>query len=198
MVGLNRGRRPPPIQIPKHERRQDGEIDSRETPTRKTSPFPTATSSILTSRVVLRPSIVSQPNEATTPALSPQRTSTRFSTRLTPKPERGTSLELSIPTQPPTTTSNPTPSQSPTKTTFVTVTQSVGSPKEKQETPGATKTVFVSGIPEVVTVTAPAQATDPSSLNSGTSKTQEQSALPLGAVKPLIALGVIGQWESAF
>ncbi|KAH8590377.1 hypothetical protein B0O99DRAFT_745289 [Bisporella sp. PMI_857] len=188
MIESNRRRRPHPIQIiqiPNVEKRQDGEEDNPGTPVKKTSPLLTTPTPTGISREAGRTSLVFFSTIASSSNFSLGRIgSTQVSAGST------SSLGLTTHTKPSMYTSRPSTTSriSPTATIFTIVTQSL---KEEQETPGATRTVFNSGPVQVVTVTAAAQATKPLADSIETSNPPRESGLPLGAVKPLIVLGVI-------
>lgn len=189
-VGLSRRRRPPPLHLPSIERRRKDDEDEL-TPLPKSPLFPTKPDAVRpTSQQALEPSVVVS-TQSSSQALPSSAAATS-----NPSPDRATSVRrlttvLQLSTEPSTT------HRSPTRTTFVTVTQSLKSPKEKGETPEPTRTVFISAPPQVVTVTAQPGIPAPAVETLAPPKTQSQGSSPLapGAKIPIIVLGVLGEYR---
>ena len=114
-------------------------------------------------------------------------------------PRRTTILQQPITTLQPSAATT-TKRESPTRTTFMTVTKSI---EEEEETPKPTRTVFISAIPEIVTVTAsqvvpastilPAPAAE--TLVPPKPQSQGAGVLASGAKIPVIALSVVGECD---
>ncbi|PVH98881.1 hypothetical protein DM02DRAFT_629873 [Periconia macrospinosa] len=191
---LKRRGPPPPIWIPgiKNERRETGEPQT-PSPIRSSTPKKSPTPNISTNNSGFRGPSQTIHASFALPSTSPHLTTLTSHT----------TLEVSITSKPsslPITVSFP-----PTKTTFVTVTQSVFSPKGKgedspkgkdEDSPRSTKTVFPSGMEPLQfgTVTgAPVRSTVgvlPSS-TAALGVTAGANLLPPGAKAPLIIITVI-------
>lgn len=181
-VLLNRRHRPPPIRIPRFEERDDDVgTPTPITPPPRTPEAPAST--FLGTRTLSRAQQSTSAQCAIGTALSCSTSSRTIRSETLPT----TALTLA------TTTTRP---GSPTRTTFVTVIQSIQSPKEKQETPNPTQTVFVTTPAAVVTVTAaPTISAPPGATKTNLpSDAQQQglNALPTGAKIPIIVLSVVG------
>ncbi|KAF2790378.1 hypothetical protein K505DRAFT_340475 [Melanomma pulvis-pyrius CBS 109.77] len=185
MLSKAKRRGPPsPIHIPKLRLREDAEGDEerRQTPT-PTIPTPPPTSPLRTANPAFGPF-----PKTTTTLPAQAATSTKISL-----PTVASVTSTFLATKPTMTAPN---SQSPTRTTFITVTQtqSIVSPKEKgEQSPGiGTKTIFISGAPQIITVTVGGtQGSSTSLSNTSAGATGGTNLLPRGAMAPLIALGVI-------
>ena len=191
---LSRGRRPSPIQIPKLERRREDDEDDEDRPT--SSPKPP---SLLMTTDAARPT--SQPGLEQS-SLSWAGGASRLPPSsifvLSDTSPRRTTIQQPITTLQPLAAT--TERESPTRTTFMTVTKSM---EEEEETPKPTRTVFISAIPEIVTVTAsqvvlastilPAPAAE--TLGPPKSQSQGAGALPSGAKIPVISLSVVGECD---
>ncbi|KAF2470877.1 uncharacterized protein BDR25DRAFT_354824 [Lindgomyces ingoldianus] len=206
MSGLHRRRRPPPIRIPKVEIREDDSESESQTPSQKTStPPPTPASSRPSTRTfqsILQPSVISQIRSGSRTFTLPS-PSAKATTQFTFQPAT-TAISESTSTSAFAFAPEPIKS-SPTKTTLVTITTALKSPKEKgEESPEVTQTVFVSAPPQIVTVTAalPAQSTK---AGGGGAQQEQQgiggakgaTALPATAVKLIAAFSVIGEFGDA-
>lgn len=190
---LSRGRRPSPIQIPKLERRREDDEDRPTSSPKAPSLLTTTDAARPTSQPGLEQSSLSWAGGASRLPLS------NISVLSDSSPRRTTILQQPITTLQPSTATT-TKRESPTRTTFITVTKSM---EEEEETPKPTRTVFISAIPEIVTVTAsqvvPASTIlpAPAAETLGPQKPQSQGAgvLPSGAKIPVIALSVVGECD---
>jgi hypothetical protein len=190
---LSRGRRPSPIQIPKLERRREDDEDRPTSSPKAPSLLTTTDAARPTSQPGLEQSSLSWAGGASRLPLS------SISVLSDSSPRRTTILQQPITTLQPSAATT-TKRESPIRTTFMTVTKSM---EEEEETPKPTRTVFISAIPEIVTVTAsqvvlastilPAPAAE----TPGPPKPQSQGAgaLPSGAKIPVIALSVVGKCD---
>lgn len=189
---LSRGRRPSPIQIPKLERRREDDEDRPTSSPKAPSLLTTMDAARPTSQLGLEQSSLSWAGGASRLPLS------NISVLSDSSPRRTTILQQPITTLQPSAATT-TKRESPTRTTFMTVTKSI---EEEEETPKPTRTVFISAIPEIVTVTvsqvilastilpAPAETLGPPKPQS-----QGAGALPSGAKIPVIALSVVGECD---
>ena len=190
---LSRGRRPSPIQIPKLERRREDDEDRPTSSPKAPSLLTTTDAARPTSQPGLEQSSLSWAGGASRLPLS------NISVLSDSSPRRTTILQQPITTLQPSAATT-TKRESPTRTTFMTVTKSM---EEEEETPKPTRTVFISAIPEIVTVTAsqvvlastilPAPAAE--TLGPPKPQSQGAGALPSGAKIPVIALSVVGECD---
>lgn len=205
MAEVKKRRRPAPLQLLRLDDRDDSsDSDSLASLAQRATPSPSARNSFTPGfPSILQPSIIplSPTRRPSEPALL-QTSLATVSSRGTQSVFPSTSQRPSTPRFRLSTTSTATTTitaqQSPTKTTFIVVTQSLKSPKEKAETPGEPKTpartIFISGTPQILTVTVAPTTTAPLGVTEGApKKSQVQSVLPPGAVAPVIILGVLGE-----
>ncbi len=208
MVEIKRRRRPAPLQLIPLKNREDSK--NSFTAGKSSSPFAPlfspsfspSTSSTSAFPSILRPSIIPVRSTATPSKLTSALTTLGTSSSQVPS-SRITSTSQRVPislTRLTTTFATTTARQSPARTTFIVTTETVRSPTERVETPGSPKlpdedprTIFISGAPQLVTVTVAPQTTGPSAQAASLQQSQGQAVLPPGAVKPVIVLGVLGE-----
>lgn len=173
IFGSSRKRRPSPIQVPKFEERQGNDRDDPSL--RPKSPLlPTATNTA-------RPTSLA-PKFSFNRSVVPQESTRTISTFRT---------SATIVTQ----------GESPTRTRFITITQSIESPKKKGiESPEPTQTVFISPPTQIVTVTVPAVVAVPTAETLPPPISQANGAIliSLGALIPVIVLSVVGELSHEF